>query len=548
MMRVFLICLLFTVVLGRELTYKTFTARGITLKSGQVIQTSTDWGPLPWPEGPVAIRHFSSDIVDVDGKSVPLEELYVHHWLMYDGNNNQNGGFCMALSNIFGCGAEIRGVQIVTQYPFAILCDGTERWTVNLHFIRTSNVPEEDIQDCIECRCRDSRPPKFPQGGVECCLDQTMCWGMRNSTLDDPKQYFFQYTVGWEPIDDGHKASKVYSTDITAHFNTDCIVEYNVPEVKPGEYNIKKTTYNIPSNFLVAYVETHQHVGGLDMTLEHYRNGENLGVMCYSAPVYSSTHGYIEDVPPCHYPEAYVLLQGDQLRITSRYTGRTLIGGNAWHSGVMSLAFLIAHADPFPKELCLARLHELCGPSPYPTLAQCVNCSTRHLAELMKHNCTIFMINNDCDKNLGGGNVPVPDSVNSMTLKSRSIAADYYEINVTSPADRWFGIGLKPLVGTMNGAIAWVYTKNETTGETTLQRRVLGNHSPGKLVNNNITITHFKVVANVMHITFESAVGLTTDLVDNNSPIPGFCWLFAQGDKGVYKMGYHGSFRGATCL
>jgi hypothetical protein len=50
---------------------------------------------------------------------------------------------------------------------YALIVTGKEKWGANLHFIRTSNVPPENVQACIECRCPDSDPPLNPHGELQ---------------------------------------------------------------------------------------------------------------------------------------------------------------------------------------------------------------------------------------------------------------------------------------------------------------------------------------------------------------------------------------------
>eukprot|EP01079_Euglenida_sp_SAG-EU17-18_P007983 gene7983-7381_t len=85
-----------------NLTYATFYSDPIALKSGQIANTPSDF-TLHWPDiGPVAVRHFASEVVDADGTSVPLTEVYVHHWLVFDDlrKGKINKGMCPNLANV----------------------------------------------------------------------------------------------------------------------------------------------------------------------------------------------------------------------------------------------------------------------------------------------------------------------------------------------------------------------------------------------------------------------------------------------------------------
>lgn len=70
--------------------------------------------------------------------------------LFFDGKGN--GGVCPGLNYKFGVGAESRNSPIVFPSPYVLATDGTERWTANIHLIRTQNIdPKWGLQHCIEC-------------------------------------------------------------------------------------------------------------------------------------------------------------------------------------------------------------------------------------------------------------------------------------------------------------------------------------------------------------------------------------------------------------
>lgn len=140
--------------LDDSLIFETFRSANVTLKSGQIANTPPDF-QLQFPTGAISIRHMSAKLVDANNRSVPLSEVYIHHWLVFQRNHEQyegNGGYCAALGSIFGIGAEMYGTPYDYPAPYGVTVSGNETWTANLHFIRTSNVPAKDLQDCIECR------------------------------------------------------------------------------------------------------------------------------------------------------------------------------------------------------------------------------------------------------------------------------------------------------------------------------------------------------------------------------------------------------------
>ncbi len=38
----------------------------------------------------------------------------------------------------------------------------------------------------------------------------------------------------------------------------------------------------------VIFVMNHQHIGGYNLTLEHFRDGQNEGILCSSEPTYGN--------------------------------------------------------------------------------------------------------------------------------------------------------------------------------------------------------------------------------------------------------------------
>jgi hypothetical protein len=323
--------------------YATFRSPPITLKSGQVANTFNNWGPLEWVKGDVAIRHFDGKIVDDSGKFVPLTEIYVHHWILFQMDASRqyfypNGGLCSNLASIFGIGAELFHVEYNYKAPYAVISKGSDVWTANMHLIRTTNVP--DVQSCIECHCPFSQPPLTPFGGIQCCPDRSMCWGMANSTINDPKNYYLEYKIGYVDITKDVVPLTIFSLDVTATHTIDCQLEYQVPAVPEGQAHVKTSKSVIPGNWSVVFLEPHLHIGGVNFSVAHYRNGQSLGTICKAYPTYGTggdtpgnESGYLVGLDTCNYDPPYELLAGDALELTSVYDSRTLAGGHAWHEG-----------------------------------------------------------------------------------------------------------------------------------------------------------------------------------------------------------------------
>ena len=211
---------------GQKIYEETFLSPLVTLHPGQIANTDPVTFPhLDWPQKPIAVRYFDSEVVDEDGNAVALYDLYIHHYLIYVNLGKFSAGWCN-LPSVWGIGAEMRGTIYEYPEPYAIVFDGTENITANLHFIRTDTVSVEDHQKCIECHCSDGTPSN-PHGSISCCGDQTFCWGMQNTT-EDPKNYYLKYTFKYTDITDDVKPLTEFMYDVMAEENFDCYIEYQV--------------------------------------------------------------------------------------------------------------------------------------------------------------------------------------------------------------------------------------------------------------------------------------------------------------------------------
>jgi len=292
----------------------------------------------------------------------------------------------------------MRGVLYNYPEPYGVVFDGTEQWTVNLHFIRTDTVPQSDVQNCIECHCPDGTP-EHPHGALECCPDQTFCWGMQNTT-DDPKKYYLNYTIGYVNIVDNNNNNNTiiplinYSFDVLATKNYDCYIEYDVSinDVDNGTTDyIVQNSSTIPQDMNVIFIESHQHVGGINYTVEHYRNGERIGTLCEALPKYGNgttvgnENGYVVSIPPCTFNPPYQLLRDDVITITSIYNGTHIPGGAYYHEGVMGL--LMLWAERTGPSHCETVFKNKCG-NPLPSDTNlCYACAQKHAVALELAGC-----------------------------------------------------------------------------------------------------------------------------------------------------------------
>jgi hypothetical protein len=535
----------------KECKFETYKSPPVKLKTGQIANTNANDYPLEFPKGSVAIRHFTSRVVDEDGNGVPLNDLYVHHWLIFNGG--MNAGMCASLPNIWGIGAELNGVRYEYPAPYAFVTTGTETWSANLHFIRTGpNVT--NVQDCIECRCADADPPLHPHGSVGCCMDQSQCYGMEDWRLDDSKNYYLEYEIGYVPVTADVVPLSIYSFDVTSTHTTDCLTQYDVPKLLPGQNDTRTNTNVVPTDMNITFMEVHQHIGGIGFSVEHLRNGHKIGDICSVAPIYGTGTGvgnekdYVVDIPTCEWSTGslYPVKKGDELKLTSVYSGKTLPGGNPWHGGVMGLVFLAAVATPDPQAMCLTALHDMCGPPVYDSGQACLSCAKQ--AEKWLHGCTEAWVRAECAKNHDDGNFPPPPSVSGMHF--HILPADgtktRFQANLTCPSSGWCGIGVHTDPPQMFNSTAFTYVES-ASGKMVLQQRTLGNHNPGtvEIADYPMDVT---VVDGVTHILF-NITNQPSNQALQSLAVGGYnvCILFAQGANEL-ALQYHGSARGFSCL
>jgi hypothetical protein len=206
---------------------------------------------IDWPRGHIALKSFNAEVVDEAGRSVPLHETYLHHWVLeryyqrtdatnpeHDGHKElhqsdfilvRNSGICQNVRQYYGLGSETRGTLTDVPDPYGIEVGNPadipagyeERWLLNVHAIDTRGV--EDRLGCTECRCdlynvtKDQRgQPLRPDyiGGLSCCYDHTQC-RVREGFEGSHRSLYMKYTVKWLDWDDFIVPVKIYILDIT---------------------------------------------------------------------------------------------------------------------------------------------------------------------------------------------------------------------------------------------------------------------------------------------------------------------------------------------
>jgi hypothetical protein len=205
---------------------------------------------VEFPKGHVALKSFQAELVDESGNSVPLQQTYLHHWIVLKyrqpknvtNKNNQTGiiiernsGVCQgyAVDESFGRGAETRGTNPYIPDPYGIeignpsnIQEGyDEKWIINVLAIDTRGV--EDRMGCIECKCDlynhtsinaftgEPLSPSY-KGGLGCCPDNAQC-KMKKDFWGPKKVLYLKYTIKWLNWDEFVVPVKIYVLDVTDH-------------------------------------------------------------------------------------------------------------------------------------------------------------------------------------------------------------------------------------------------------------------------------------------------------------------------------------------
>ncbi|KAL2533926.1 Stress up-regulated Nod 19 [Abeliophyllum distichum] len=351
---------------------------------------------LDFPRGHIALKDFNAEVVDEAGNPIPLQETYLHHWIVLryyqqkgveiHGNAGfnqsdhvvivRNSGVCDNDNpQYFGLGSETRRTATHIPDPYGIEIGNPveiphgyeEKWMLNVHAIDTRGV--RDRLGCTECRCDlynvtvdeygRALPPDY-DGGFRCCYDETKC-RVKEGFYGVKRSLYLRYTVKYIDWDASIVPVKIYILDVTDIWTRSdeskgvrsqhyCLVEYEVESCDIGVANdgcthTKSVRVSLPTSGDVIYGVAHQHTAGIGSTLY----GQDGRVICSSNPIYGEGNeagneaGYIVGMSTCYpVPGSVKISDGEILTLVSNYSSARR------HTGVMGLFYLLV-ADSSAK-------------------------------------------------------------------------------------------------------------------------------------------------------------------------------------------------------
>ncbi|XP_074344938.1 uncharacterized protein LOC141684002 isoform X2 [Apium graveolens] len=376
---------------------KVFLSPKLVLERGSV--ANKIFHDIDFPRGHVALKDFRAEVVDEAGNSVPLQDIYLHHWIVVRYYQRQgvdvsqhdsdagfrqpsvivmsNAGVCHdGLLQYFGLGSETRKTATQIPFPYGIeignpeeIPDGyEEKWFLNVHAIDTRGVVER--LGCSECQCDlynvtvdeygRALNPDY-RGGLYCCYDGTRC-RVREGFGSASRSIHMKYTLKWIDWDKSIRPLHIYILDVTDTWKIldestglgtkhNCHIEYNVDRCATDLVDMdcidsRQISLSLPTGGDVIYGVAHQHTGGTGSTLY----GEDGRVICSSTPTYGegteagNEAGYIVGMSTCYpQPGSVRISDGETLSLVSNYSSAQR------HVGVMGLFYILVAEDPLRK-------------------------------------------------------------------------------------------------------------------------------------------------------------------------------------------------------
>lgn len=354
---------------------KTVSSQWLTSRPGDVNEKF--YFLEPPAHGHFATVDFDAELLYENGERVPLTDVYLHHWIVFEfvGNatfeeathyvNMNNPTWSKYVRQWIAKGGEFRHMNSYLPSPYGAVSGGTpepSRWMLNIHGIDTRGAL--DRMACTECRCnlfsgqnftKEPLPPHYG-GGLKCCHGETRCKLRDDVNGNDAsllRRYRLKYTWTFIDFDECIKPVTQLSVDVTVPLGEKAgPVEYDIdghcePEDahKPECIHTRESLFESPIGGNLVYAIGHVHAYGLDQYI--YR--EDGSLLCHSPPIYGhgtapgDEKGYVVGIQHCvNGAEGLGRIEiGEKLRYVVTYTR---VDGP--HTGVMGVMFLKVYEEP----------------------------------------------------------------------------------------------------------------------------------------------------------------------------------------------------------
>lgn len=354
---------------GYTVNSETYWSTPMDLSPGEMVFTETSDTPIEMPDPGTtgyAIVGFSGEIVDENGASVPLSEVYDHHWVAVQ-KSHQNALCGGDPEYVVGIGAESRNTA--TMYPegygyYVGTSDAENLWGANIHLLRTEYLAGDSnsaAKECNECFYADTKGPMCTEDrngtffccGQDCPNDTCYC-PIQDDAPTESKRYYLQYQVNYT-----YDVDMITPVDVGVITAPDCQTFFGVYENNDEPETLASYNFDLEVAAEVVYAIGHLHVGAINISM--YVNDK---LMCTSYPRYGTTpdqagdeYGYLVEISPCINKDttgSLYVVPGDNVRIDAYYwvgseDERITPHPGGTHLNVMAymyLGYIVGSEDP----------------------------------------------------------------------------------------------------------------------------------------------------------------------------------------------------------
>ncbi|KAL9297853.1 hypothetical protein ACSQ67_023749 [Phaseolus vulgaris] len=247
-----------------------------------VVKTLLD---IDFPKGHIGVKSFDVEVVDEDGKSVPLYETYLHHWFA------------------------VKYIENITMS----------------HYIKKSH----DLRNGIEFErndgmCQGFLLPHYLGLGGESRGTSSNLLDPFAVELGPTRNLSLRYKIRWVDWDEHQVPLRFYILDSTDH---NILFQEIMTSVSP---HVKKANIPMTKGGYLIYGTAHMHIGVVNSTLY----GQDGRVLCTSNPKYGTgkeagnENGYLVGMSVCYpKPGSIKIKDGEILTLESIYENKFRIWG-----------------------------------------------------------------------------------------------------------------------------------------------------------------------------------------------------------------------------